>query len=74
MYHNIKNDLNVQNSLSISLKNSLTYLLDNYSSLPPSQFKDSLISVINQIDINYCSFNLILDKIDLSESNLKEKI
>lgn len=73
MYHNIKNDLIVQNSLSISLKNSLTYLLDNYRSLPPEQIIESLCSVINQIDTNYCSFNLVLDKIDLIESDLKVK-
>lgn len=70
MYTLVKNDLIVHSSLTISLINNLNYLLDNSNSMSLRDINDALLSLKNQIEINSLSFNLILDKIDESESRL----
>ena len=70
MYTLVKNDLIVHSSLTISLINNLNYLLDNSNSMSLRDINDALVSLKNQIEINSLSFNLILDKIDESESRL----
>lgn len=70
MYTFVKNDLIIHSSLTISLINNLNYLLDNSNSMSLRDINDALLSLKNQIEINSLSFNLILDKIDESESRL----
>jgi hypothetical protein len=60
----LKEELINYSTLELNISNSLTFLLDNHSSMSGTALSDSILSLINQLEINSKYFNDILDTID----------